>query len=84
MRDVRIKKVMNGFVVEVGCQILVFNDTAVFLAELARYLTNPDEVEKEYVTKLGIQVGYATEAPPPAPRDPYAGEQACVANTRRG
>ncbi len=47
-RNIRINPVLNGFVVEVGCQTVVINNTAQLAAEIKRYYDNPDQVEKEY------------------------------------
>lgn len=48
-RDVLIKAVLNGWIVEVGCQTLVFTDEAVMFAELSRYLDNPAKIENIYL-----------------------------------
>ncbi len=50
-RDVNIVKVMNGFVVKVGCKNLVFESKDIMLQELSRYYGNPKEVEREYLEK---------------------------------
>lgn len=52
MREVTIRKKLNGFEVSVGCQSLVFNDKSVMIAELSRYIDNPNQIEKEYLTKF--------------------------------
>ena len=49
--DVKIRQVMNGFVVKVGCWELVFQSADMMLAELARYIKDPAAVEKEYLEK---------------------------------
>lgn len=51
MRDVTIKKVMNGFIVGVGCQTLVFENATQLLGTLARYIENPAKVEREYIAE---------------------------------
>lgn len=48
MYDVRIKPVLNGFVVNVGCQTLVFQSMDILASELKRYQADPEKVEKEY------------------------------------
>lgn len=48
MREVRIVDAMNGYVVTVGCQTLVFETRERMLAELTRYLADPEGVEREY------------------------------------
>lgn len=54
MRQISIEKKMNGYVVNVGCQSLVFESKEKLLVELARYLNDPQGVEKEYVEKFGL------------------------------
>ncbi len=48
---IRIVKVLNGYVCEVGCQTVVFENETKMLLEISRYLKNPAEVEKEYLKK---------------------------------
>jgi len=49
LREVKIKPVLNGWIVEVGCQTLVFIDGIFMAEELLKYLDDPDEVEKRYL-----------------------------------
>jgi len=49
MRDIGIRAVLNGYVVTAGCQALVFQDRENMLREIGRYLSKPEEVEKEYI-----------------------------------
>ena len=49
--ETHIKKVMNGFIVTVGCKTLVFEDQHNMFDELNRYYNNHKEVEKEYLEK---------------------------------
>ena len=41
MRDLHISAVLNGYLVQVGCQRLVFVSKLTLLSELGRYLDNP-------------------------------------------
>lgn len=50
-RRLIIKPVLNGYIVEVGCQTVVFETMDRMLYELRRYLENPSVVEKEYMSK---------------------------------
>ncbi len=65
MRDVTISKVMNGYVVKVGCQTLVYETQGSLLGALGEYLANPEETEKRFTAKYG----YATAMTPPPPLD---------------
>lgn len=51
MRDVKIKKVLNGFRVKIGCQEVVFTKKEKLLNELSRYIDNPDGVAKQYLER---------------------------------
>lgn len=51
VRKVVIEKVLNGYVVEVGCKTLVFTDFVVMVQELGRYYANPELVEREYLER---------------------------------
>ena len=56
-RDIKIKKVLNGYIVKIGCQKVVFTKRKKLLKELARYWDDPDGVEKEYLNKHGRDTG---------------------------
>lgn len=44
-RNITIRPCLNGYVVQVGCQIVVFNDMEAFISALREYLKNPGIVE---------------------------------------
>lgn len=50
-REINIVPVLNGLVVKVGCQTVVFNDIKQFIFELETYLKDPERVEKIYREK---------------------------------
>lgn len=50
--DIGITFVLNGCILEIGCQKVVFETKEKLLAELTRYLENPGVVEKEYMAKV--------------------------------
>lgn len=52
VQEIKIQKVLNGFVLKVGCQAIVFEQKNQMLSELARYYDNPQAVEKEYMEKF--------------------------------
>jgi hypothetical protein len=41
----------NGWIVQVGCLMLVFSDWSEINKEFLRWTQNPDDVEKEYLEK---------------------------------
>lgn len=51
-RSVTIERQLNGYLVRVGCQTLVFEDVVKLIHELARYLADPAAVEREYLEKF--------------------------------
>ena len=61
MRKVTISKVMNGYIVQVGCQTLVFASSETLLAELAIYLADPILIERAYIERYG---GITNDVPP--------------------
>ena len=50
MKDIKIYPVLNGFVVKVGCQKIVFTSLAELTKELKRYYgaKNPSEIDKDW------------------------------------
>lgn len=50
IRELHIKAVLNGYIVNVGCQTVVFNSPADMLKDLGNYLDKPWDVEQRYTT----------------------------------
>ena len=50
-RDIKIKKVLNGYIVKIGCQKVVFTSQKKLIKEMKRYWKNPVKVEHEYTEK---------------------------------
>ncbi len=48
-RTLTIMPVLNGFVVKVDCQTVVFESRKALLSALTRYYDDPTGVEKEYL-----------------------------------
>ena len=51
-QEVKIQKVLNGYILKIGCKTVVFEQKNQMLLELARYYDNPQAVEKEYMDKF--------------------------------
>ena len=49
MEKIEIIGVLNGWIVQVGCQTVVFTDASYMCDELERYVENPSKVENEYL-----------------------------------
>jgi hypothetical protein len=69
-REIKITPVLNGFVVKIGCQTVVFNSLQSMAGEVLRYYGNPSSIEAEYrknaVNKLDE---LAIPCPPPEHRN---------------
>lgn len=48
-RTITIQPVLNGFLVKVDCQCVVFTTVDELTRAIGRYYTNPTKVEEEYV-----------------------------------
>jgi hypothetical protein len=46
-----IEPALNGYIVKVGCGVVVIEGREKMVKELKRYLESPSEVEKEYLEK---------------------------------
>ncbi len=73
IRDITIKPALNGYIVKVGCQTVVFDDRAKLLADLKQYLEQPAVVEQHYRTWALNPIEETCPPPPtvgiPVPRD---------------
>ena len=49
--SITINQVLNGFIVQIGCKVVIFETREKMLTELERYLKNRKDVEKEYLEK---------------------------------
>ena len=75
-RELRIIPVLNGWIVDVGCQRVVFTDREVMAREMMEYYRNPDETEKRYMANAVNRIMPEPAAAPPEPqamRNPNAG-----------
>lgn len=48
LRKVTIEPVLNGWIVTVGCQRVVFDDKKIMLEKISEYLSDPEKIEEEY------------------------------------
>ena len=70
-RPVKISFALNGFVAEVGCQTLVFNDLTQLLGDLKSYLQDPEAAETHF-RKNALNTKVTLGCPPmPAPAGCY-------------
>ncbi len=51
-QELTIRVVLNGWVIQAGCQTVVFNDKAAFLTEFSKWLEDPQGTEKRYTEKM--------------------------------
>ena len=51
MYDVRIKGVVNGWIVEIGCSTFVAEDKEKMLKDIGDYIDHPEEAEKKHLSE---------------------------------
>jgi len=78
IRGIGIRPVLNGWIVEVGCQTVVFDNMGDMLEALEAYLRNPDEVAKSFLENSvnsgkiwGWDGAVASDTPRPVPVDDF-------------
>lgn len=49
LREFTIKPVLNGYIVRIGCQIVVFTSLDKLLSTIKSYLCDPSNVEESYL-----------------------------------
>lgn len=49
LRDINIRPALNGFIVNMGCQIIVFETVDKLVDNLRDYLRDPDKTEKAFM-----------------------------------
>lgn len=88
-RPVKISFALNGFVAEVGCQTLVYNDLTQLLGDLKSYLQDPEATEKRFrATALNTKVTLGDQLQPagcyqtPPPLEAYPTEATTPARGR--
>lgn len=54
IRDIKIRPVLNGFIVDVGCQTIVYDDKAKMISDLSLYYQNPKAFEEEFMRTRAI------------------------------
>ena len=75
MRTITINKAMNGFIVNVGCQTLVFESADTLLEELGDYLEDPKATERAYLERYGDMPQTAGVGDPPRCEEQWTGQQ---------
>lgn len=69
-RSLIIEPVLNGFIVQVGCQRVVFDSPAKLGAHITEYYTNPSKVEHDFIkNKVNNTMSPTVEGPEPTPRE---------------
>lgn len=59
-REIKITRAMNGFVVKVGCQTVVFEHVNGLVTALIEYAADPSATEKRWAERYGYKT---TDAP---------------------
>lgn len=69
-RELKITRAMNGFIVEVGCQTVVFETMSGLVTALIDYVADPTKCEQEWAARYGYKTtnnGWESAMPPPPP-----------------
>ena len=64
-REITIKPVLNGFVCQVGCQTVVFDNVRSLAVTVEEYFNHPEETEKRFIEKAVNKMEEHTLAPTP-------------------
>ena len=79
IRNITIQPVLNGFLVSVGCQTVIFGDVGLLCSELARYLSDPKATEERYqresINANKVSPAWLPETSPPDDPTPIQAEQ---------
>jgi hypothetical protein len=49
VRKFTVEPVLNGYIVSIGCKVVVFDSKEKFLIAIRAYIENPDRTEKEFL-----------------------------------
>ena len=73
-RQITIEPVLNGWLLRVGCQQVVFTDKQTMLNELSNYYDKPEETEKRFIERAANRI-----IPLEPPSQPVMAQEQCVA-----
>ncbi len=62
IRNLTITPVLNGYIVQAGCQQVVFQSAEQMLGEIGKYLANPSKVEAQYLAAAVNEIMVSTPA----------------------
>ena len=79
-REVLIRPVLNGFVIDVGCQRVVFTNKQAMLIQLSEYYDKPEEVEKRFIAEAVNKMSIVPLAAQPLAAQPPPMGQASLGN----
>jgi hypothetical protein len=68
IREAHIKAVLNGYIVTIGCQTVVFPSPAALASAICEYYTEPTETEKRY-RETALNKALLNDATPNAPTE---------------
>jgi|GEM_PF-4083944 len=54
IRSINIEPVLNGFVVKVGCQIVVFKSIHDMVDHICNYYANPEDYEEQFIKECTV------------------------------
>ena len=88
--SIKVQPVLNGFVVDIGCQQVVFSTIGQLTDTIRRYYESPDKVVKEFLsapvnkTMGGPVSGSPTTCGTESPVLPYPADVGSMPAPRRG
>ncbi|MFZ2281867.1 MAG: hypothetical protein WAW39_28970 [Prosthecobacter sp.] len=86
LRNIQIRPVLNGFLLNVGCQELAYTDTNKLLGDLGDYLRNPEDTEKRIIETDGFNRKHTLSAGTdlPVPTQDICSQGEAAIGTRAG
>jgi hypothetical protein len=67
IRDLRIEPILNGFIVQAGCQRLAYTSVDELITDIGSYLREPEATEKRILKDKGFNRKHTMEMRMPEP-----------------
>lgn len=83
-QELRITPVLNGFIVQAGCQTLVYDNPDKIITDFAEWVRNPNQIEARFGKMMEVK-GLRNTPPPEcvtSPSAPQTAVESCVGTER--
>lgn len=80
-QELRITPVLNGFIVQAGCQTLVYDNPDKIITDFAEWVRNPNQIEARFGKMMEVK-GFRNAPPPPPPPQAMRDIQELERNTQ--